>query len=75
MYYPLFSIYVLLTIPLQAKNNNIKNLVYITSDKCYQNMKKNSGYSENDYLGGHDNYSASKACAEIIFHAYKSMIF
>ena len=58
-----------------VKNNKIKNLVYITSDKCYQNFEKNSGYKENDYLGGHDNYSASKACAEIAFHAYNKSFF
>ncbi len=58
-----------------VKNNQIKNLVYITSDKCYQNFEKKSGYKETDYLGGHDNYSASKACAEIAFHAYNNSYF
>ena len=58
-----------------VKNNKINNLVYVTSDKCYQNFEKNTGYKENEYLGGHDNYSASKACAEIVFHAYCKSFF
>ena len=32
-----------------VKKNKIKNLVYITSDKCYQNFEKHSGYQEKDY--------------------------
>ena len=50
--------------------NNIPNLVYITSDKCYLNLDKKSSYKETDYLGGLDNYSSSKASAEIIFRSY-----
>lgn len=44
--------------------------VIITSDKCYQNQEWTWGYRENDVLGGDDPYSASKACAELIFRAY-----
>jgi CDP-glucose 4,6-dehydratase len=44
--------------------------VIITSDKCYQNQEWTWGYRENDILGGDDPYSASKACAELIFRAY-----
>ena len=47
--------------------NNIPNLVYITSDKCYLNLDKKKNYIESDILGGLDNYSSSKASAEIIF--------
>ena len=50
--------------------NKIKNLVYITSDKCYLNDGRKTSYSENDTLGGKDLYSASKACAELTFEAY-----
>ena len=32
----------------------------ITSDKCYFNLEKNSGYNENSLLGGKDMYSGSK---------------
>ena len=55
--------------------NKIKNLVYITSDKCYLNDGRSTSYQENDILGGDDPYSASKACAELVFQTYfKSMI-
>ena len=50
--------------------NNIPNLVYITSDKCYLNLDKKKSYTETDYLGGLDNYSSSKASAELIFSSY-----
>lgn len=43
--------------------------VIITSDKCYLNQEKNSGYKEIDLLGGTDPYSASKASAENVFYS------
>lgn len=49
---------------------SVKALVYITSDKCYRNNEWIWGYRENDELGGHDPYSASKAAAELVFSAY-----
>lgn len=52
-----------------CKKNKIKNLVFITSDKCYEN-KKNKSFLESDKLNGDEPYSASKAAAEIIFHSY-----
>lgn len=50
--------------------NTVRSLVYITSDKCYENNEWIWGYRENDRLGGSDPYSASKAAAEIVFSAY-----
>ena len=50
--------------------NKIKNLVYITSDKCYLNDDRQTAYHENDILGGDDPYSSSKACAELVFQTY-----
>lgn len=53
--------------------SNLKNkcsAVLITSDKCYKNFEKKTGYKESDILGGVDPYSASKASAEILFHSY-----
>ena len=50
--------------------NKIKNLVYITSDKCYLNDDRSTAYYENDILGGEDPYSGSKASAELIFQSY-----
>jgi CDP-glucose 4,6-dehydratase len=50
--------------------SSVRALVYITSDKCYRNKEWTFGYRENDELGGHDPYSASKAAAELVFSAY-----
>jgi len=57
---------------LEAVRNtqSVRSLVYITSDKCYENVEWIWGYRENDQLGGRDPYSASKAAAEIIFSSY-----
>ena len=53
----------------------IRALVFVTSDKCYENMEWVWGYRENDQLGGHDPYSASKAGAEMAFAAYQHSFF
>ena len=45
---------------------NLKSTVVITTDKCYENLDEDRAFVETDRLGGHDPYSASKACAEII---------
>lgn len=54
---------------------SVRSLVFITSDKCYENVEWIWGYRENDKLGGHDPYSASKAAAEIIFSSYTRSFF
>lgn len=56
-------------------SKSIKSLVFITSDKCYENVEWIWGYRENDRLGGYDAYSASKASAENIFSAYLESFF
>lgn len=48
----------------------IANAVLITSDKAYRNDEWCWGYRETDALGGHDPYSGSKSCAELIAHSY-----
>lgn len=55
--------------------DSVRSLVYITSDKCYENQEWIWGYRETDRLGGYDPYSASKAAAEIIFAAYAQSYF
>ncbi|PZX51288.1 CDP-glucose 4,6-dehydratase [Algoriphagus ratkowskyi] len=45
-------------------------VIFITSDKCYENVEWVWGYKETDMLGGKDIYSGSKAAAEIIIHSY-----
>ncbi len=54
---------------------SLKALVYVTSDKCYRNNEWIWGYRENDELGGHDPYSASKAAAELVFSSYQDSFF
>ena len=48
----------------------IKAAVLITSDKAYRNDEWCWGYRETDALGGHDPYSGSKSCAELVAHSY-----
>jgi CDP-glucose 4,6-dehydratase len=62
---------------LEAVNqcDSVRSLVYITSDKCYENLEWIWGYRENDLLGGRDPYSASKGAAEIVFSAYARSFF
>ena len=42
----------------------VRAVVVVTSDKCYRDL--GAPCREDDALGGHDPYSASKACAEIV---------
>ena len=62
---------------LEAVNecSSIRSLVYITSDKCYENVEWVWGYRETDSLGGHDPYSSSKAAAELLYSSYKRSYF
>lgn len=55
--------------------DSVKSFVYVTSDKCYRNNEWVWGYRENDELGGHDPYSASKAAAELVFSSYQDSFF
>ena len=54
---------------------SLRAAVVITSDKCYENREHDAGYCETDPLGGHDPYSASKACAELVTAAYARSFF
>lgn len=55
--------------------NTVRSLVFVTSDKAYENVEWLWGYRENDRLGGHDPYSASKAAAEMVFASYARSFF
>jgi CDP-glucose 4,6-dehydratase len=46
-------------------------VVIVTSDKCYENNGWVWGFRETDHLGGHDPYSNSKGCAELVTDAYR----
>ena len=45
---------------------DLRAVVIVTSDKCYDNVEQIWGYRESDALGGRDPYSASKGAAEIV---------
>lgn len=53
------------------KTDSVKAFVNITSDKCYENREIERGYKEEDPFGGHDIYSSSKGCAEILASSYR----
>ena len=50
-------------------------IVSVTTDKCYANDGRTSGYRESDRLGGHDPYSNSKACAELVTQCFRDSFF
>ncbi len=49
--------------------------IVVTSDKCYENREWPHAYRETDPLGGHDPYSSSKACAEIVTASWRRSFF
>lgn len=57
------------------KCNHLKAIVNITTDKCYENNEWIWGYRENEPMGGHDPYSNSKGCAELVTSAYQRSFF
>jgi CDP-glucose 4,6-dehydratase len=57
------------------KQPSVGAIVVVTTDKCYENREWEWGYRENDRLGGHDPYSASKASAELVVASYRSAFF
>ena len=54
---------------------SVKAAVMITTDKCYENKEWIWGYRENDQMGGHDPYSASKGAAELVIAGYRKSFF
>jgi CDP-glucose 4,6-dehydratase len=53
----------------------LRAIVSITTDKCYENIGQTNGYVEGDRLGGHDPYSNSKACAELVSQCFRDSFF
>jgi len=51
---------------------SVKAVVVVTTDKCYENKEWAWGYRENEPMGGHDPYSNSKGCAELVTAAYRN---
>ncbi len=55
--------------------DSVRAIVNVTSDKCYENRETEHRYNETDALGGHDPYSNSKACSELVTDAYRRSFF
>lgn len=55
--------------------DGVKAVVVVTSDKCYENREWAWGYRENEPMGGHDPYSASKGCAELVTASMRRSFF
>ena len=57
------------------KTASVKAVVNVTTDKCYQNKEWVWGYREDEAMGGHDPYSNSKGCSELVTAAYRRSFF
>ena len=53
----------------------VRAVVNVTTDKCYENKEWAWGYREDEPMGGHDPYSSSKGCAELVSAAYRRSFF
>ena len=56
---------------IATKHTNVKTILIITTDKCYENNEMNIGFKESDPMGGHDPYSSSKGCCELLVSSYR----
>jgi CDP-glucose 4,6-dehydratase len=57
------------------KTGTARAIVAVTSDKCYENREWVWPYRENDPMGGHDPYSASKGAAELVIASFRNSFF
>lgn len=57
------------------KTPSVKSFLNVTTDKVYQNKEWVWGYRENETLNGHDPYSNSKSCSELVTNCYKNSFF
>jgi CDP-glucose 4,6-dehydratase len=60
---------------VRLSGNDVRAVVVVTSDKCYEPREWDWGYREDDRLGGADPYSSSKACAELVTSAFRRSFF
>jgi CDP-glucose 4,6-dehydratase len=60
---------------VRAHGSHVRSLVNVTSDKCYENREWEWGYREQEAMGGHDPYSSSKGCAELVSAAFRRSFF
>lgn len=57
------------------KTDSVCSFLNVTTDKVYKNNEWEYGYRETDILGGHDPYSNSKSCSELVTQSYKDSFF
>jgi len=57
------------------RDGDVRVLVNVTSDKCYQNREWVWAYREHEPMGGHDPYSSSKGCSELVTDAFRRSFF
>lgn len=55
--------------------SGLRQAVSVTTDKCYENDGRKEGYREDARLGGHDPYSNSKACAELVSQSFRDSFY
>lgn len=55
--------------------DSVRAIVVVTTDKVYENREWLWAYRENERLGGHDPYSASKAASELVVASYNKSYF
>jgi len=53
----------------------VRSVVNVTTDKCYENREWVWGYREDEPMGGHDPYSNSKGCSELVTSAFRASFF
>lgn len=60
---------------VRQAGENVRGVVVVSSDKCYENREWAWGYREIEPMGGHDPYSSSKGCAELVTAAMRDSFF
>lgn len=60
---------------IRLAGEEVRAVVIVTSDKCYENLGLGRPFAEGDPLGGSDPYSSSKGCAELVITAYRRSFF
>ncbi|MCL2143211.1 MAG: CDP-glucose 4,6-dehydratase [Methanomassiliicoccaceae archaeon] len=53
------------------KCDSVRSVVNVTTDKVYRNTERSEGYTEDEMLDGHDPYSNSKSCSELVTATYR----
>jgi CDP-glucose 4,6-dehydratase len=60
---------------VRTHGQSVRAVVNVTSDKCYENREWEWGYREGEAMGGHDPYSSSKGCSELVTSAFRRSFF